>query len=318
MLERSAPVDEIFATFNNLLLKEWSREGTSDSKPAGVDASVAACAILIDSTAQTATVFSHGTPAPVYWHTDGNARLLGESGGFPLGWFPDFAAAGVVQPILEGGSFCLWTDGLQDVAEKKGVSELSLAFALQRAKARNEKLAAIDWATDDILVADIHLSAEHRAPDSFRPIILEQYQGGQTEEIDEFQAYWERSLVLAVPEMPEALLHDVLLCSREAVLNALKHGCAGQPAAAATFQNAYCSETRTIRVRVCDPGPGHHFDFQQTAMHDDQEFTKGHLGLMLIQHLASRAELQRGGATIIMEFTWAPEANGTNQLPNNI
>ena len=158
MLERSAPIEEIFGTFNDLLLKEWSRAGAFDCRSRGVEASVAACAILIDSAARTATVLSHGTPAPVYWQSDGNARIIGQSGGFPLGWFSDFTAAGAVQPISDGGSFCLWTDGMQEVAEKNGVSELSLAFALQRAKAGNTRLAVIDSAMDDILLADVLLA----------------------------------------------------------------------------------------------------------------------------------------------------------------
>jgi len=40
-------------------------------------------------------------------------------------------------------------------------------------------------------------------------LILEQYHGGQAGQIDEMQAFWARSLMLAAPDLPETILHDV-------------------------------------------------------------------------------------------------------------
>jgi anti-sigma regulatory factor (Ser/Thr protein kinase) len=115
------------------------------------------------------------------------------------------------------------------------------------------------------------------------------------------QAFWSRSLFMAVPEMPEAMVHDILLSSREAVLNALRHGCGGRADTTAKFQIAYCAASQMVRVRVSDPGPGHQFDFSRAEAHD---LPDRHRGLFLIQHLASRVESKHGGATLIMDFAW--------------
>jgi len=304
MLERAAPLDEIFSTFNRLLLEEWNRTESFGAQPAGIVASVAACALLIDLAAQTATAVTHGAPAPVYWLPSGETRLVGKNNGFPLGWFPDIEAQRVVQPFAMGGSFCLWTDGLTDEAEKRGVSELSLAWALQRAKSLGETLPEIDAAADDILLVDIRVSPTDPVAESFRPLFYAQYHGGQSGEIDALQAAWRRSLMLALPELPEAKLFDVLLASRETVLNALNHGCGGDATQVASFQAAYSVSPRALRIRVCDPGPGHHFDLPRHEQHAAQQLAEAHRGLILVKHLATRVDRQREGATIILDFLW--------------
>jgi len=304
MLEHSVSVEDIFVAFNRLLLEEWNHAGKFEPTAGGIEASIAACALLIDSTAQIATVLAQGMPAPVYWLPDGDARIIGESGGFPLGWSPEFSPHSVILPIPDGGSFCLWTDGLQDFAEQAGVSELSLAWALQSAKGCNHTLAGIESATDDILLADIHLSPGHLDADSFRPLILEQYHGGQTGEIDELQAFWERSLMLAAPELPPSTVHDVLLASREALLNALQHGCGGRAGQRAGFQIAYCRSQQTIRARVCDSGPGHHFNLAEHESFAAWELAEAHRGLILVRHLASGMDSLNNGASLKLDFAW--------------
>jgi CheY-like chemotaxis protein/anti-sigma regulatory factor (Ser/Thr protein kinase) len=304
MLERAAPMTEIFATFNRLLLEEWNQLGAASGEPAGIKASVAACAITIDAVAQTATVLAHGMPAPIYWLPDGDARVVGENGGFPLGWFSELIFQNVVQTVAGGGAFCLWTDGLEQVAQENGVSELSLACALQAAKGRSQRLAEIDSAADDILLADVWLSPAHLMGEAFRPLLLEQYYGGQCGEIDQLQAYWRRSLLLAMPELPESRQHDVLLAAREALLNALKHGCGESPARLASFQIAGCSSRRTLRVRVNDSGPGHHFDLAHHQKLAAEELLTEHRGLILINQLSSRVDFKRNGAGVTMDFSW--------------
>jgi FixJ family two-component response regulator/anti-sigma regulatory factor (Ser/Thr protein kinase) len=304
MFEQGAPVEEVFAACNRLLLEQADPMGSGAGRGAGMGASVAAGAIIIDSVAQTATVLAHGLPAPVYWLPDGNAQTAGLTGGFPLGWFEAFSAQPVMQPISENNSFCFWTDGLDEVAERTGVSNLSLACALLQAKRRNQRLAEIDFAADDILVVDLNLSPEHDPRETFRPLLLEEYHGGQHTEIDRLQGLWQRSLVLAVRDLPEATLHDILLCSRESVLNALRHGCRCRKDQLVSFQAAYCEARRTIRVRVCDPGPGHHFDPARAELQSSPGLAEAHRGLILIKHLSTRTEEARNGASVLMDFAW--------------
>jgi CheY-like chemotaxis protein/anti-sigma regulatory factor (Ser/Thr protein kinase) len=303
MLEQAAPVAEIFASFNRILLEDWNLVGAFGNQPAGIRSSVAACALLVDSHAQTATVFTHGTPSPIHWLSDGSAHVVGGTGGYPLGWFPDLTGPGAVQPITAGSSFCLWTDGLDDVAEQMGVTSLTLAWALQQAKSRGERMTQIESATDDILLADLHLTPGEPAGTVFRPLVLSQHHGEQSGAIDEFQALWRRCLNLAVPELPEGTLHDVLLASREALLNALTHGCGGHANRSACFQIACAPALQIVRVRVCDPGLGHDFS-PGPERRADEAPAEGHRGLILINHLASRADFQNHGASVVMDFAW--------------
>jgi anti-sigma regulatory factor (Ser/Thr protein kinase) len=221
-----------------------------------------------------------------------------------LGWFPDLPCRDVVQPISNGGAFCLWTDGLEQVAEKNGVSELSLACALQAAKGRGQNVAEIGSATDDVLLADVWLSPAHTMAGAFRPLLLAKYHGGRAGDIDEVQAYWRRSLLMAVPELPESGQHDVLLAARESLLNALTHGCSGSPDQLASFQIGYNSLHRILRVRVRDSGPGYQFDFDRHQSSATDELLEDHRGLLLIKHLASSVDFKRNGTSITMDFTW--------------
>lgn len=302
MLERNASVDEIFRVFNQLLLDEWNGGKRLDRKAAATETSVAACAILIDSGAQTATVVSHGTPAPVFWQPDGSAEFVGEHGGSPLGWFSELSPRSRIQPTFGDGRFCFWTDGLEDLAQSQGVSDLSMAFALQNAREQNKKLPGIDAAQDDILLADIHLAPARPSKELFRPLILEYYPGNRIGEIDDMQALWQRSFNLALPRIGEASMHDILLASREAVLNAMRHGCRGSELEEASFQAAYNPASETVRVRVCDPGPGHGFNFEQACPVDTNNLPDGHRGLLLVKHCATKMSLGQNGATVTMDF----------------
>jgi FixJ family two-component response regulator/anti-sigma regulatory factor (Ser/Thr protein kinase) len=311
LLTRGAPFEQIFPDFNRFLLEEWNQAEAVKRNHERLGASIAACALVIDFTRQTATVFTQGTPALVYLSPDGEARTVGETGGFPLGWFPEISARGVTCSTARGGAFCLWTDGLEELAEKQGVSPLSLAHGLREGRRLRQEPAWIRMAGDDILLAIIHLSQESPGSEHFWPLLSECYQGGQEGEIDQFQSYWRRSLMIALPELSEQRLHDCLLASREALLNAIKHGCGGRPEQHASFQVGYCAERQAVRVRVCDSGPGHHFDLGRHEQLAAEELAEEHRGLILIKHLASRVEFERNGACVVMEFSWPPpQASG--------
>ena len=313
LLTRGASAKTAFADFNRFLLEEWNQTETRSDKSAGAGISVAACAILIDYHTQAATVFTHGAPAPVYLMSDGEARTVGKSGGFPLGWFPELSAGEATIPVADSGVFYVWTDGLEELAEKQGVSVLSLSYALLEAKRGNVSLPCVAIARDDVLLAAIHPVIAGPPTLRFRPLILEQYHGGQAGEIDELQSFWQRSLCLAVPHLSEARLHDILLASREALLNALIHGCRGRQDQTAIFQAACCPQRQTIRVRVSDPGPGHNFDVSRHARPDASGLMEKNLGLYLIKCLANRVDFEHHGASIIMSFDWpSPPQSGNN------
>lgn len=301
LLQRNATVPEIFYGFNRLLLREWNQDGDSANGETNVETSVAACAVQVDFSNRTARVFAQGTPAPVYLSQDGAVGVVGESGGTPLGWFPTLPLQQVIHPIADGNSLYLWTDGFEDLADRLGVSRLSLACALQQAKERSQPPACIQAANDDVLMAVVHLAAPEPAED-LRPLISESYHGGQSTEIDEMQSYWRRSLAIAIPELTDSQMHDILLASREIMLNALIHGCARRADRKADFQIAYLPKSRTLRVRVDDPGPGHRFDIARQERLAALELVEAQQGLLLVERLASHLAFERGGAGVKMDF----------------
>jgi FixJ family two-component response regulator/anti-sigma regulatory factor (Ser/Thr protein kinase) len=304
LLGRGDSVPGTFDVFNRFLLEEWSQAGASGRLQEDIGTSVAACALLLDVAAQKATVYTQGAPAPVYCHPDGEARVVGKTGGAPLGWFPQPGSESATCSVSGGGSFYLWTDGLEALAEQHGVSALSLAHALQEAAVKKNRPAWVEAATDDILLAVVHLARNQSQDGTFQPLLAETYHGAQSAEIDRFQSLWQRSLNLAVPELSEVKLHDVLLASREALLNALEHGCGGQAAQSATFQASYCPQQRTIRVRVSDSGSGHDGHAEEQERLADGELADGHRGLILVKHLANSVIFERQGASVVMNFTW--------------
>jgi anti-sigma regulatory factor (Ser/Thr protein kinase) len=99
-------------------------------------------------------------------------------------------------------------------------------------------------------------------------------------------------------------MHDILLASREVALNAMEHGCGAQTGRWASFHAAYRASSNTIRIRIADPGPGHHFDLARHESRAAQELAEEHRGLILIRNLATQLAFERDGATVTMDFTW--------------
>ncbi len=304
LLQRAVPLPEILETFNRILHEDLCQTEGGAGRPSGISASVAVCAILVDLDASVATVWINGTAAPTHWLPNGEATTVGEAGGFPLGWFPELESRCAVQRIESGSAFCVWTDGLADLASHLKVSELSLAWALQRARREGVKPGYVSQAMDDILVADLHLSDASAEENAYRPLFLEAYAGNQAGAVDVAQAYWRRSLELALPELSDAILHDVLLASREALLNALIHGCRTERQRSATFAISACRKMRTLRVCVSDPGPGHSFDIEGFKHRGIEGLVTAHRGLILMKCLAGSLSTRKNGASVTMEFAW--------------
>ena len=297
MLVQSVELPEVFAYFNQLLLEEWS--GIS---PFGAGISVAVCGLLFNLERQTASVITCGTPAPVYVEPDGHAQVLKEFGGYPLGWFAEFSVPAKTHATSPGGVFLVWTDGLEDLAEKNGVTPLSAGVDLQRSRAPGKPSLNLAAAADDILFARVGLPREDSEANPWHPLVLDQYHGGQGGDIDRLQTLWSRSLKLAVPDISSATHHDVLLASREAVLNALQHGCQSDAGLLCNYQMSCHPESGTIRVWVDDPGPGHGFTIAGREEDDAVQLFEKHRGLLFMKHLASSLTFARHGASVIMDF----------------
>ena len=295
MLRRGAKLEEILEFFNNVLLEEWNgQDSTADAVPA----SIAVTALWLDVRLRNLIVAVNGNPLPILTNADGFSVVL-SSPSCPLGWFPGPATRRASYRWQPGSSVRLWTDGLEDLAERLGVDPLSVSFGLQFARDNGRPRPAwAESASDDIMAIAINLANPMEHLFGMRPLILAKYAKEDQQDIDTWQELWRRSLKLAIPEISEEGLFDILLAAREAILNALEHGCkAGQ---SAHFQVAYDPDARSLRLIVSDPGSGYETPLYEARPPDN--FGTIHRGLQLIHQLARQVQIKRRGAEVWIDF----------------
>src|SRR5262249_34741692 len=131
MLGRGAKLAEILEFFNRVLLEEWNRSPANDVLPA----SVAVTALWIDMRRENLFAAANGNPLPILTNGDGYSIELSKPG-YPLGWFKGPVTRQTSHRLKPGSSLRLWTDGLDDLAERLGVDPLAAVFALERASDR--------------------------------------------------------------------------------------------------------------------------------------------------------------------------------------
>lgn len=300
MLESGQSTGTVLTKFNAFLVEEWGvRHGEVGAHNL---ASVCVCTALVNLTGLVATLSNHGFPLPWLVGPDGHVARCETTGGHPLGWFNELPLQPHDRPFAEGSQLILWTDGLEDLAEALGVSPLSLSTALQRAQANGHTAPQIAQAKDDVLVVRVLLSREPTTTSHWQPVLHETYAGTKTPQIDLWQNYWERSLELALPDLPESRRFDVLLALRESVINALLHGCGGNPALHGELSITVNPAERTLRTIISDPGQGH--DFSRKPHEPADELADLHRGLSLINRLATQMTANRNGAELILDFRY--------------
>jgi len=297
-----APASEIFQFFNSFLIKDWNRSPQFRLQAKNSETSIATLSVTIDFSKQTADVLACGTPAPVLISADGRAGFMGESGGAPLGWFSDWHPQATTHSIAGGGSILMWTDGLEDLAIQLDVHALCVAHVLEQARLDGANGQLLDEAGDDILFTSVRLPGNPAAAGFYRPLLLDEYHGAQAVEIDRLTERWKRHLLLVQPQISEHHLHDIILAVREAVLNAMNHGCGGDAAKKIRFQISRLAVKNSIKIWIDDPGNGHQFDFltHETAAADMT--LAEHRGLIFMVNLANAVCFERNGASVILEF----------------
>lgn len=305
MLDRGVPLDGIFAGINRDLLHKSSEDGA-------IAVAVSASAIMYDSKERKLSVLSAGSPSPIYVDEDGLTATLIVGSSQPLGWF-DPPAIESVQRTLSRGFLLIWTDGLEELSYHVGVTPLTLAVTLLRARAGQLEVPCLARAQDDVMAAAVRFPGDARdILERWIPLLDEQYTRDMLPHIDQLQERWSRNLEFAIPGLRDASLFDVLLCCREAVLNGLNHGCANGGVTRLAIR--YNIAESSVAVRVSDPGAGHDFDME---MHTGDELFDLHRGLFLIRQFAHRLWTDRNGATINMEFNlWATSLDSARPQTN--
>lgn len=267
-------------------------------QPAGALSSLSVTAVEVHRDFGCVSAWNYGGPPAVFVDSHGWVRTIGAHSSSPLGWFEDSAPT-MDRVGIPRGPLWMWTDGLNDLSERVDVSPLSLASALLSISP-GDTPPFLAHAQDDVLVARIWpgVPAGSSPPQYEQPLIAEQYGPQEVASIDRLQTRWIHSLQLAVPGLSSSVRYDLILSAREAVLNALKHGCS-------VHDKACFQITRTagvLRVQVSDPGPGYDFDIAGHEADDITGAVEFHRGLMLMRAHAARISTERGGAEVAMEF----------------
>lgn len=293
LMAGGAEVTEVFYHLNRLLLGEWNAHGR-------IELSLAACAVVVDQPNRTVQLLNCGLPNPSFSSRDGFADIAPIVGSGPLGWFDELPAP-VTYPLSDG-TLQFWSDGLEELAQHRGVAPLALAYHLHSAADPTEVLK---FAEDDIIAAQLCLS-ETRSDCTAVPLLAESFSGEAHENIDTIQSYFESSLRLALPQLPNDALLSALLCMREGLLNALKHGCGSDPALRATLQVAYTPANQSLQICISDSGPGHQFDYEQHETVAARELLTAHRGLIMMKHLSRNFRVSAGGRCVTMEIPTFP------------
>jgi FixJ family two-component response regulator/anti-sigma regulatory factor (Ser/Thr protein kinase) len=304
MLEAGLPLAAIFDRGNTFLLNE------SASREEALPVSIAVCAACVDEKNGQFEVLNSGAPKPTFVTATGECIAFRNSGSYPLGWFPEMQVDCDRMPIVPG-QLVLWTDGVQDLADEIGISAAAVACALTLARQAGHEPSWLAMANDDILVATWKIGLPDPCDKHcgwYLPILTERYTPDRLGDIDEIQAFLVNSIRFAVPPAASETLHDIALCAREALLNALKYGCTA--AGAATLQLTYAPERQTFTMVVEDDGPGHQFACDEHAAIPTTQLTPGHRGLFLMRALSVRFKSERRGAKLTMDFVCKENLDG--------
>jgi anti-sigma regulatory factor (Ser/Thr protein kinase) len=289
---------DMMEEINRFLLEKWNDRDLGDSLDQAPEASICATFLEVDADRSRMVCNNNGLPPPVLTTADGFSRHLG-AGNCPLGLYEDAETNVEAVETAQGCALLCYSDGLDDFARAMRISTLSLACRLHYCSdSEREKLLAD--ADDDVMVVRVRLAGCEEG--SYFPILMESYPGDSVSEIDAIEDSWTRSISNAVPGIPDDKLYALLLTAREAMLNALKHGCGGSHENSATLHVHYSQRANTLRLMVADPGEGYYDNFL-TDPDPDMEMER-HSGLVLIRNFPDRIWTERNNATVFADFSW--------------
>ena len=293
-VESPLDLQTLLKHYNDLLiLRRETMRGRTDLR---IGSSLSVCGIELSQDEDTMTITNCGIP-PIYLiHNDSSVSRI-DPQVHPLGWFDELEMTSQMVQTQNIRQIHGFTDGLVEHAMKHHWDVLSLLYHLASLN-KSDQQAFLFAAGDDILLATMEFGSSES---TVAPLIYDEYQGNAFTKIDRFQLVWAQSLKLVIPEANTILLDRFVLACREAVLNALKHGCAGDPSKKASFLVKYEAATQTLEAIVKDPGEGHDFDYAERSQ-KLEELTPGNLGLVLISKLVDEIILEDGGSILRMKM----------------
>ena len=293
-VESQLDLQTLLKNYNDLLIQR--RETVRQRTDLQIGSSLSVCSIELSQEEDSMTITNCGVPPLYLIHNDSSVTRI-DPQVHPLGWFDELDMTGQTISIANIRQLHGFTDGLVEHAMKHHLDVLSLLYHLDSLN-KSDQQAFLFTAGDDILLATMEFDAPKKR---VAPVIYDEYQGNEFTKIDRFQLVWAHSLKLVIPDGNTTLLDRFVLACREAVLNALKHGCMGDPSKKASFLVKYEAATQTLEGIVKDPGEGHDFDYAQRVQ-KLEELTPGNLGLVLISKLVDEIILEDGGSVLRMKM----------------
>jgi len=300
LLEHNTSLQDVLQLFNRILGKEWvPDEDGSESSDFRVQSSLAICAAVVEYKSRKVHMINCGIPPPWISYRDGSCRRMTRNYS-PLGWFP-VEAFGIESLSLDDlAGFYICTDGLTDYADYLRIDPFSLIYKLLSS---SDEVCnrIVTQPPDDILVMHYQVDQDSDLENLYQPLIFEHYSGDEFKDIDRLQGIWRRSLQFALSEELGDKIYDVLLCCREAVLNALVYGCDKSPEKTCTIQVTVSQKLGRIGVRIDDPGHGHGFDITE-RVEKMKALDGSHLGLAIIDNLCDKCSIENDGTSLIFEL----------------
>lgn len=217
----------------------------------------------------------------------------------PLGWFAELGTEPENLSLEDVDWICIFTDGLVELATDLELDPFSLLYRFNHGG--NDFADLPFMPADDILILYYSLNPVTSKETVFEPILSEHYAGTEIDYIDHLQSTWRRSINFALGDRLGDRLYDLLICIREGMLNAFIHGCERSAEKFAHLQISVNEKENLVRVRIDDPGRGHHFDLKKRLEELSQESGK-HLGLGIIQHLSDDFAIENEGTTLLFDF----------------
>lgn len=299
MLKHGASIEEVFEHFNGILLNEWNHENL-------IGHSLSAIALCFDPVNDSLSFLNSGSPHPCISNLDGFSSRIGLADSHaPMGWFED--SFQIKQNSIGAGYLCTWTDGLSDLAESVGVDPLALADRLLSKNMSSHSIMAS--AMDDVAVIRVKTpnTPSHVVP--MIPLISLDLPGDRIADIDSIQSYCEKSIRIVAPNIDCGFLSELLVCLREALINALKHGCQACPDLTARLRLSRSQDLSKFSIQIRDEGSGHSFDWQTHAEKAAENLIPEHRGIIMLQSIPTRIDFSEKGSCVLMEFECATSLN---------
>ncbi|MEM9400089.1 MAG: response regulator [Verrucomicrobiota bacterium] len=300
MLLEGASTLETIHKINQIMVNDWN-----DPKVKGTHRpmfSIAAIYVVLDLEQQNIEIYNCGFPGPALLDVDSLSTTL-DVASQPLGWFKDGLFTSHKTDLNNLTHILLYTDGLLSLAEALEVHPYALGFRLLKAENMDERLSLTYAAHDDILLIKIYLTDTSVHKNS---IFYQKYSRTDINDIDMLQTHWEKSLLYALGDkILESRIDDILVSTREIVLNSLEHGCQKSSESYSSLDIIYDEDTEQIIIQVNDEGTGFEFNIEQRlADMEKLDAISDHigLGLTLVHGLVDKLEFSENSSAVKMTF----------------